>query len=81
MDEISSFVEKIKFVFIVKKMILICQNIISTLWDVKKKKVLWWQKFRYVLLHIKKSDFWWQKFIYVLLYILKEDFLRRKLHS
>ena len=37
MDEISSFVEKIKFVFIVKKMFLICQNIISTLWDVKKR--------------------------------------------
>ena len=57
MDEISSFVEKIRSVFIVKKMILICQNIISTLWDVKKKKVLWWQKFRYVLLHIKKVIF------------------------
>ena len=39
MDEISSFVEKIRFVFIVekKKMILICQNIKSALWDVKKK--------------------------------------------
>ena len=31
------FVKKIRYVFIVKKMILICQNIKSALWDVKKK--------------------------------------------
>ena len=39
MDEISSFAEKIRPVFIVKKkkMILICQNIKSALWDVKKR--------------------------------------------
>ena len=37
MDEISSFVKKIRSVFIIKKMILICQNIRSGLWDVKKK--------------------------------------------
>ena len=35
MDEMSSFVEKVRPIFIVKKMILI-QNIRSTLWDVKK---------------------------------------------
>ena len=37
MDEISSFVKKIRSVFIIKKMILICQNIRSSVWDVKKK--------------------------------------------
>ena len=37
MDEMSSFVEKVRPIFIVKKMILICQNIRSGLWDVKKK--------------------------------------------
>ena len=37
MDEISSFVKKIRSVFIIKKMILICQIIRSGLWDVKKR--------------------------------------------
>ena len=49
MGEISSFVEKIRPVFIIKKkMILICQNIRFALWDVKKKSLVI-QKFRFVL--------------------------------
>ena len=49
MGEISSFVEKIRPVFIIKKkMILICQNIKFALWDVKKKSLVI-QKFRFVL--------------------------------
>ena len=76
--------KKLDMFLLLKKMILICQNIISALWDVKKR-VLWWQKFRSVLSYIKKiknkNYFWWQKFRSVLLYIFKKDFLRRKLHS
>ena len=57
MDEISSFVEKIKSVFIVKKMILVCQNIRSTLWDVKKKKGFVMTKIQICFVTYKKSDF------------------------
>ena len=56
MDEISSFVEKIKSVFIVKKMILVCQNIRSTLWDVKKKGFVM-TKIQICFVTYKKSDF------------------------
>ena len=51
MDEISSFVKKIRYIFIVKK-----NDFDLSKYQICfvgcKKKVLWWQKFGYVLLYI-----------------------------
>ena len=56
MDEISSFVKKIRSVFIIKKMILICQNIRSGLWDVKKKGFVMTKIQICFVIYIKKKE-------------------------
>ena len=82
MDEISSFVEKIISVFIVKKKYFDLSKY-QICFVGCKKKVLWCQKFRSVLLYKKKKKeiFDDKSLVLFLLYILKKDFLRRKLRS
>ena len=55
-------------------MILICQNIISALWDVEKMVFDYKNSDMFCYKKLKKKIFWWQKFKSVLLYIFKKIF-------
>ena len=76
------FVKKIRSVFIVKKMILICQNIRSASWDVKKRFCDDKNSDLFCYMYKKKKVIFDDKNLDLFYYIFKNIyFLRRKLHS